>query len=130
MAIASLYRKSTQKHHKGSFVPRLDILEDRTLPSTFTVLNLNDSGAGSLRRAVLLANLNPGADTINFAPGLTGTIPLTSGQLSIVGSLNVIGPGTDKITVSGSNTSRAFFVAFSNVAMSGLSIANGKAALG
>src|SRR5262245_52713556 len=28
------------------FLPQLTPLEDRTLPSTFTVLNLNDSGAG------------------------------------------------------------------------------------
>jgi hypothetical protein len=33
-------------------VPRLEALEDRALPSTFTVRNLLDSGAGSLRAAV------------------------------------------------------------------------------
>ena len=35
--------------------PRLSVehLEDRTVPSTFTVGNLVDSGAGSLRQAVL-----------------------------------------------------------------------------
>jgi len=32
--------------------PRLEALEDRTLPSTFTVLNTNDSGPGSLRDAI------------------------------------------------------------------------------
>jgi hypothetical protein len=36
----------------------------------FTVTNSNDSGAGSLRQAILDANANPGADQINFAvPG-------------------------------------------------------------
>ena len=40
-------------YRKWSFVPRLEILEDRTLPSNFSVLNLNDSGAGSLRQAIL-----------------------------------------------------------------------------
>lgn len=36
----------------------------------FTVLNTNDSGSGSLRRVIDLANLTPGADTIKFAiPG-------------------------------------------------------------
>ncbi len=34
---------------RPSFVPRLLDLEERALPSTFTVLNLSDSGAGSLR---------------------------------------------------------------------------------
>lgn len=34
--------------------------------ATFTVTNTNDSGAGSLRQAILDANANPGADTITF----------------------------------------------------------------
>ncbi len=58
------------------FVPQLLRLEDRTLPSTFTVMNLNDSGPGSLRAAIA-----SGDDTIAFAKGLHGTITLTSGEL-------------------------------------------------
>src|SRR2546421_5161814 len=135
MSIASLWRvraaKAKAQTARRSFVPRLMPLEDRTLPSTFTVLNLNDSGAGSLRQAVLLSNLSPGADTINFAAGLTGTIALTSGQLNILGSLAVNGPGADKITVSGSNASRVFAVAGPiNVTISGLTVAQGKATQG
>src|SRR5947209_1999009 len=34
--------------------------------ATFTVTNTNDSGAGSLRQAILDANANPGLDTIAF----------------------------------------------------------------
>jgi hypothetical protein len=34
--------------------------------STFTVTNTNDSGAGSLRQAILDANANGGPDTIEF----------------------------------------------------------------
>jgi hypothetical protein len=45
-------------------VPRLEALEDRTLPSTFTVLNLADSGVGSLRQAVLDANPTAGPNDI------------------------------------------------------------------
>ena len=60
------------------FVPRLEPLEDRSLPSTFTVTNMNDSGPGSLRAAVLAADAHPGPDTINFKPGLSGTIRLTT----------------------------------------------------
>src|SRR3954453_14052478 len=45
-----------------SFLPRLEVLEDRTVPSTFTVTNLADSGGGSLRAAITAANTNPGAD--------------------------------------------------------------------
>ncbi len=46
--------------------PVVERLEDRNLPSTFTVLNTNDGGPDSLRQAILDANVNPGADVINF----------------------------------------------------------------
>ena len=36
------------------------------MATTFTVTNTNDSGAGSLRQAILDANTNPGSDTIAF----------------------------------------------------------------
>ena len=65
------------------FVPRVEALEDRTLPSTFTVLNLADSGTGSLRQAVLDADAAPGQNDIVFAAGLSGTITLTSGELDL-----------------------------------------------
>jgi hypothetical protein len=40
--------------------------------ATFTVTNTDDSGAGSLRQALLDANANPGADTIAFNVSGTG----------------------------------------------------------
>src|SRR5690606_16342438 len=47
-----------------------DQLEPRRLLATFTVLNTNDTGPGSLREAIELANATPGADEIAFAiPG-------------------------------------------------------------
>jgi parallel beta-helix repeat protein len=58
----------------------LEELEGRQAPATFTVTNTADSGASSLRQAILNANANPGLDLINFAiPGAgTHTIaPLT-----------------------------------------------------
>src|SRR5262249_33959878 len=94
----------------ASFVPRLEVLEGRTLPSTFMVLNVADSGPGSLRQAVLDAEANPGADTIDFAMNVKGTITLTSGQLAISGDLTINGPGADKLTVSGNHASRVFRV--------------------
>jgi hypothetical protein len=47
-------------------------LDGRTLLSTFTVINANDSGPGSLRQALLDANSTPGLDTIAFA--ITGGV--------------------------------------------------------
>jgi hypothetical protein len=102
-------------------------LEDRTLPSTFTVLNLNDSGAGSLRQAILDANAHPGPDTIRFASGLHGTITLTSGELSITDDLLIAGPGSSRLTVGGHGTSRVFNVSARNVTIDGLTIADGLA---
>ncbi len=46
--------------------PRLEVLEERCVPSIYTVTNTADSGAGSLRQAILNANGNPGTDTIQF----------------------------------------------------------------
>src|SRR5262249_32113246 len=48
--------------------------------ATFTVTNTNDSGAGSLRQAILDANGALGADTINFnipGSGVHTIVPLT-----------------------------------------------------
>ena len=52
-----------------SFVPRLEILEDRMLPSSLTVMNTNDKGPGSLRGTITNAK---SGDTIVFAPSLEG----------------------------------------------------------
>jgi len=54
----------------------LEHLEDRRLLSTYPVTNLLDSGAGSLRDAIGLANANPGPDTITF--DVAGQIDVSS----------------------------------------------------
>lgn len=49
--------------------------------ATFTVINTDDSGAGSLRQAILDANANLGQDTITFnipGPGVHTIIPTTA----------------------------------------------------
>ncbi len=45
--------------------------------ATFTVTNTNDSGAGSLRQAILDANANPGLDTIAFNIAGSGVHTIT-----------------------------------------------------
>src|SRR5215471_21562118 len=80
------------------FLPQLEVLEDRTVLSTLTVLNTLDSGAGSLRDVIAHAK---DGDTIVFAPGLAGqTITLTSDQLTIRNSLSIEGPGAGLLAVS------------------------------
>jgi hypothetical protein len=91
------------------------------LLSTFTVTNLNDSGAHSLR-----AGIQSGDATIAFAPGLHGTIMLKS-ELLVTDSVSINGPGADRISVSGNNASRVFDVAAGqSVAISGLTITDGQ----
>jgi hypothetical protein len=114
-----------------SFPTQLEALEGRGLPSTLTVTNNLDSGAGSLRAEIAAAN--PG-DTINFAPSLDNqTINLTSGQLVINKSLTIQGPGAGQLAISGGGSygssvgSRVFEVygASTNVTLSGLTITQG-----
>src|SRR5262245_41836428 len=104
-------------------------LEDRTVPSTFTVRNLADSGPGSLRQAILDANDRPGADTIRFAPAASdGTIALTSGQLSITDDLIIDGPGANALAVSGNDASRVFRISSGvSVTIDDLTITHGRA---
>jgi hypothetical protein len=128
------FAKSFRRRHRGS--PRkparqlrLDGLEDRSVPSVYTVTNLHDDGAGSLRRAVQTANANPGADTIRFAPGLHGTITLTGGELDVTDDLTVTGPGANLLTVSGNDASRAFDISggTTDVTIRNLTVADGLA---
>jgi hypothetical protein len=103
--------------------------------ATFTVTSLADSGPGSLRQAVLDANAAAGADTVVFAPGLNGTITLTSGEILITGPLAVNGPGAAVLTVSGNDNSRIFHVENLasatpiDVTLSGLTLTQGFSAL-
>jgi hypothetical protein len=63
----------------------VELLEDRQLLATFTVTNTLDSGAGSLRQAILDANADAILDTIRFnIPGSgVQTIRPTSGVLFV-----------------------------------------------
>jgi hypothetical protein len=82
-----------------------------------------DAGAGSLRQAILDT---PAGGTVDFQPGLTGTITLTTGELMIAKDLTIAGPGADAITVSGNQHSRVFEIgATFTVEISGLTIAQG-----
>src|SRR5262245_16221843 len=93
----------------------LERLEPRTVPATFTVTNTADAGAGSLRQATLDANALAGADTITFDSAVFNmphVITLTSGALTTSEFLTIIGPGPDRLTVSGNNASAVIVVGF------------------
>src|SRR4051794_4969782 len=69
--------------------------------ATFTVSNLGDSGAGTLRQAILDANATAGADQVTFQSALSGQITLSSQLPNITDPIDVLGPGADKLAVSG-----------------------------
>lgn len=100
--------------------------------ATFTVMNLADSGPGSLRQTVLDANAAAGADEVTFAPGLSGTITLTTDQIAITDPLVVSGPGIGVLTISGNDLFRIFLVekpaveAPIDVTLSGLTLTHGR----
>jgi predicted outer membrane repeat protein len=99
--------------------------------ATFTVTNLNDAGAGSLRGAIAQANAAPGADTVEFAENVTGTISLAS-EIVVTDTLNLAGPGVDRITIDGNLSTRLFKVARVSgdaitATFSGLTLAHGHA---
>ena len=60
-----------------------------TKAATFTVTNLNNSGAGSLRQAIADANSSPGQDDIVFS--VSGTIYPSSVLPSITDTVNLDG---------------------------------------
>ena len=75
---------------------------------TFTVLNTNDSGAGSLRQAIIDANANAGTDDIAFnIPGAgVHTITPTSPLPSVTETANINGytqPGASPNTLAVGN---------------------------
>jgi hypothetical protein len=80
----------------------------------FTVINLNDSGTGSLRQAVLDAEASSGPDRVLFQSGLSGTINLTGGEINISEGLEIVGPGAGALTInaSGSPGDRIFYASY------------------
>ncbi len=101
--------------------PLLESLEPRQLLSTFTVMNTNDAGAGSLRQAVADANAASGADIVEFDSSLqNSTITLTSGFIQITDALTIRGVDSAGnrlgIVVSGGFVSRHFVVSDGNSA--------------
>ncbi|MEH1971448.1 DUF4347 domain-containing protein [Nostoc sp.] len=95
------------------------------------VTNTNDSGAGSLRQALLNANATAGADTITFAGSVftdatPNIISLTSGQLTITDDVTIVGTGASKLTISGNNAFSVFEITGTgtDVNIDGLKIAN------
>ena len=113
---------------KSSFTPRFEGLEDRAMLSAISVTNTDDSGPGSLRQAIADANTTVAEDVISFAEGVSGTITLTSGELSIFNDLIIDGPSSGEVTISGNDASRVFFIETdTDVAIDDVTVTDGRA---
>src|SRR6266567_3322945 len=96
------FRKSRRRTRPRRFTRLIaELLEERRLLSPIHVINVNNSGAGSLRDAITQANNNPGLDIIDFSiPGsgvhtITPTffLPVITDPVQIDGTTQQ--PGTD-----------------------------------
>ena len=90
-AFSSRLKRSKRRPSLYSRVSGVEVLEERQLLSTITVSNLNQAGAGSLRRAILESNAQPGPDTIDFQ--VSGTIRVGRTSLPAI---------TDTVVLDGS----------------------------
>jgi parallel beta-helix repeat protein len=89
--------------------PRLEPLEDRLLLSAYHVTNTNDSGAGSLRQAILNVDSGKGGDTITFDIGGGGVqtiqpasaLPVITQAVTIDGTTQPGYSGTPLIVLNG-----------------------------
>ncbi|MCC7510303.1 MAG: right-handed parallel beta-helix repeat-containing protein [Planctomycetes bacterium] len=102
----------------------------------FTVTTVADSGAGSLRQAIIDANALPNQvvsmvtvpDEIRFQSGVTGTITLATSLPQVTEGVSIIGPGRTLLTVSGANTLRIIDSQLGTyMAISRMTLANGLA---
>jgi hypothetical protein len=91
-------RAAKNTGRRPSYRPRLERLEDKLAPSTFTVTNTGSAGPGTLDQAVQDANANPGLDTIAFAISGSGVHTIfPAAQMTI----------TDPVTIDGYTQSGA-----------------------
>jgi hypothetical protein len=101
------------------------LLPAQARAATNTVTTLADSGSGSLRQAILYSA--PG-DTITFSVS-NGTLNLTQ-QLVLDKSLNILGPGSTNLTISGNHATRIFLVNNVSALISGFTLRDGQSSNG
>jgi len=93
--------------------------------ATFTVTNSNDSGAGSLRQAIIDANSVAGADTIVFAPGQYDIV--VSSELPISTDMTIDGSTAKTVTISAGGAVRLINISNGTVLINNLSLFSGGA---
>src|SRR5262249_19303167 len=127
-------RRTRNRPAAPRFRPRLEALEDRTVPSqvSLTVSSLADSGPGTLRDAILTADAGSHSDKFTIGFSVTGTIDLQSPLPDLNNTIAIQGPGASSLTVE--PAAGALFASAvvtvdpgQTASLSGLTIANGNA---
>lgn len=97
--------------------------------AVFTVSNTSNSGAGSLRQAVLDANANPGADSIAFSPTIFNQLQVITlqGEIPVTQELQINGSTGRQVWISGSGAGRIFNVTNANLEVSNIMLVSGSA---
>ncbi len=115
-----------------SVAPRLETLEERATPATFTVDNLDDSGPGSLRQAIVdLRDSSDAENVIQFMAGLAGTVELASSLPIVANPVDIQGPGSKSVIIDGGEAHAIFRIDDSEaspatVTISSLVLRNGR----
>jgi len=92
---------------RRTYRPFLEMLEDRTLPSTFTVLNTNDSGGGQARRGLTANDLSVvdteadsgGAHALRALVPASATPPDSLAAPDLGSDLPLASPGAVRVTI-------------------------------
>jgi predicted outer membrane repeat protein len=120
MLLARSHRYRCAKHFR--YRPRLEPLEDRSVPAVFNVTTTDDvvapGGGRSLREAINAANADPAtADVIvvpagvyRIALGTSGDDANTGGDLDILGNVTIQGAGAGRTIIDGQQLDRVFDV--------------------
>jgi hypothetical protein len=114
-----MFAHSRRRSLQGSRVRLFEVLESRELLATFAVTNLSNSGAGSLRQAIIDSNGQPDGNTIDFdvagAIRISQTsLPAISEPVTIDGSTAPSFAGTPVVTVNFQGTQGLNFAAGSD----------------
>ena len=103
------------------------------IASESTVSNLNDTGPGSLREALTLANAADDLSTIRFAENVQGEI-LLNAPLTVTAPIVLEGPGRNLLALDGQNAVRVMTLTGSSLTaphiLSGLTFQNGSSTRG
>jgi parallel beta-helix repeat protein len=91
--------KCSTRPHRVFPKPQFEMLERRTLFSTFTVTNASDSGTGSLRAEIMLANT---ATSSSNHPTIKFNIPVVHGTVAVIAPKSALPAVAKNITIDGS----------------------------